>query len=103
MIITPPKGQEFIDIHVRTSPFACMELAPKVLDVGNLLIPELLRHQLTSVVAGHFQNAFFAEGGGLGMLLRELVAEYCQETRVSHTADTLLLPKHTVRAGPMSD
>lgn len=75
-MITPPKSHELIDIHARMNPSARMDLALKVLDVGNLSIPGLLTHRLASAATGHFQNTFLAEGGGLETFLKELVAQY---------------------------
>ena len=75
-MITSPKGHELVDIHARMSPSARMDLALKVLDVGNLSIPGLLKHRLASAATGHFRNAFLAEGGGFEVLLKELVAQY---------------------------
>lgn len=67
---------DFIDIHARLSPSACMDLALKVLDVGDLSIPGLLMHRPASARTRHFETAFLSEGGGLDKFLKKLVEQF---------------------------
>lgn len=53
-----------------------MDLALKVLDVGNLSVAGLLMHRLTSAGTCRFKNKFLSEGGGLEAFLKELVERY---------------------------
>jgi len=73
---TTPITRELVDIHARLNPPARMDLALKVLDVGNLSITKLLMHRLDSAGTCHFENAFLSEGGGLENFLKELVEQY---------------------------
>ena len=84
-----PVTHGLVDIHARLSPSACMDLALKVLDVGNLSVAGLLMYWLTSVGTSRFKNAFLSEGGGLEIFLKELVeqhlvAEDCISRAVGH-------------------
>lgn len=73
---TTPITHASIDIRARLSPAARMDLALKVLDVGNLSITGLLMYRLASAGTGHFRNAFLSEGGGLEIFLKELIGQY---------------------------
>ena len=73
---TAPLDHNFVDIHARLSPSARMDLALKVLDVGDLSIPGLLMHRLASARTRHFETAFLSEGGGLDKFLKELVEQF---------------------------
>lgn len=73
---TPPVSRELVDIHARLDPSARMKLALKVLDVGSISIARLLMYRLESAETCHFKNAFLSEGGGLEILLKELVEQY---------------------------
>lgn len=85
-----------------------MDLALKVLDVGNLSIAGLLMHRLTPAGTCHFKNAFLSEGGGLETFLKELVelypaAEDCISRAVGHnitlkkvSAEMELVKSHTL-------
>jgi len=53
-----------------------MDLALKVLDVGNISVTRLLLHRLDSAETCHFKNAFLSDGGGLEMFLEKLVKQY---------------------------
>ena len=53
-----------------------MDLALKVLDVGNLLATGLLMYRLTSMGASHFKNTCLSEGRGLETFIKELVEWY---------------------------
>jgi hypothetical protein len=68
-----PVTRELVDIRARLDPSARMDLALKVLDIGHLSVTKLLMHWLGS---GHFKTAFLSEGGGLEVLLEELVDQY---------------------------
>jgi hypothetical protein len=88
---TTPIANEFVDIHARLDPSARMDLAMSVLAVGNLPITGLLMHRLGSSKTSHFKNAFFADGGGLEIFLKELVkrfpdAETCISRAVGRNA-----------------
>ena len=66
-----------------------MDLALKVLDVGNLSVAGLLMYRLTSAGTSHFKNTFLSKGGGLEIFLKELVeqhlvAEDCISRAVGH-------------------
>jgi hypothetical protein len=52
-----------------------MDLALRVLDVGDLSITRLLMHRLNAETA-HFKNAFLADEGGLETFLTELVEQH---------------------------
>lgn len=53
-----------------------MDLALKVLDIGDLSITRLLMHRLGSADTRHFESAFLSEGGGLETFLEELVERF---------------------------
>jgi hypothetical protein len=67
---------DLVDIRARLSPSARMDLALKVLDVGDLSILGLLLHRLASAKTRHFETAFLSEGGGLEKFLEELVTQF---------------------------
>ena len=71
-----PQTLELVDIHARLSPSTRMDLALRVLDVGNLSITRLLNYRLDSAEMSHFENSFFSEGGGLETFLNELIERY---------------------------
>jgi hypothetical protein len=66
----------FVDIHARLSPSARMDLALKVLDVGDLSILGLLSHRLASARTRHYETALLSKGGGLEKFLEELVTQF---------------------------
>jgi hypothetical protein len=73
---TTPIIHELVDVRARLSPSARMDLALKVLDVGNLSVAMLLMHRLDSAATRHFENSFLSAGGGLETFLKELVGRY---------------------------
>ena len=84
-----------------------MDLALRVLDVGDLSITRLLTYRLHSAETSHFKNAFFSEGGGLETFLKGLVEQYpaaadCVSRAIGHntilktvSAEMELVKSHT--------
>ena len=53
-----------------------MDLALRVLDIGDLSITRLLAYRLDSAETSHFKNAFFSERGGFETFLKGLVERF---------------------------
>ena len=53
-----------------------MDLALRVLNIGDLSITRLLAYRLDSAETLHFKNAFFSERGGLETFLKGLVERF---------------------------
>ena len=86
-----PQTHELVDICARLGPSARMDLALRVLDVGDLSITQLLEYQLDSAETSHFKNAFFSEEGGLETFLKGLAERYpaaidCISQAIGHNA-----------------
>ena len=88
---TTPVTRGLVDIHTGLNSSTRMDLALKVLDVGNLPVAGLSRYWITSVRTDWFENTFLSEGGGPEMFLSEELfeqypaAEYCISRAVRHS------------------